>query len=158
MKIRYILPLMVMLIGTGFGQYLTYEEMIYLQKIATDSSKLDKYFFEKGFVSHHKSSNTEYRNATYKKSVDNDNYTISVSLFLYDGQIYIAEMSENEERLDYFNQIVRSFGYKETDPGVSGTTINRITYSNGIYDIYMSRSPMHLNKKDIYILITKTLR
>ena len=139
MNKRYILLLAVMFMGNGFGQYLTYQELIGMLKVADDAVKVDEYLTKRGFEYSESVNDGEHRYSAYKKIVGN--YVYNAGIYK-DGNGYVAVTEESADvgRWKYFKNVVNGFGYeqKHTQSKEEGELV--IHFQNKDYSINMRRT------------------
>lgn len=142
MKKLNILFIAVMLMGTGFPQYLTYTELIGLLNIAHDDMKVDEYLVNKGFEYSNNSSTEGVKLYSYQKIIGKDLYKGLYSITVYYDGVKVTSVSEsssNVERWKYYKSVVQNNGYKliETIPDPDGALW--IHYQKDKYQLIMVR-------------------
>ena len=139
MKIRYILLVTFMLLGSASAQYLTYSELIGLLNIAHDAVKVDEYLVKRGF---------EYIEGENKNGVQIYDYGKIVEKYFYSAGVYfnsnypytsVDENSQNVARWNYYKQIVSGYGYKQTDSFTKENGDLWIYYQTKEYELIMVR-------------------
>jgi len=155
---KFLIITLFLLTGTGAAQYLGYNDLLELIKIADTPAKFDKFLTERGFDYSAGEDEGGYGDGilsyTYAKEMDDDYYYVGVYHDSTNGYTSVGESSLKEARWEHYLDIVTTHGYTKSEESTDDDEVMWIEFEKDEYSIRIIRHKED-DEVDYNLILTK---